>query len=374
MRELAAAMALSLCGQLASAQMLKVTTGPAAPTPSLVEPVGFTMVRFDPNQLALKKVDGRWQIIAGKQFLKDFGPQEREAAEALRLIRDLQFCQYGTIAGAIPAFEFWLEDEGNAPKGGFASKTVISFNARTLRVEQVTGAWVIRDDKMLLYNFGNDEAAAKQAFDIMKKHGFNQLGIIGAPRPVMTYLTVDQYSRVDPKDARNDVRDMINTISQQGLMLPKIGYAGAKLPIESRKLEAVKVQKEWVVSHGREVIARFGTQERKARDAVNLLQDCRVSEIVIVGSGGFPVYLASGKAPRTALVGTNVTRITAAQLTVKKQSDSTQIMDGRRAILTFANSPDAELVVKVLQHFEFDQFTVLGDPSKGGLRFFAKSK
>jgi hypothetical protein len=121
---------------------------------------------------------------------------------------------------------------------------------------------------MLLYNFSKDEAAAKQAFAIMKKHGFNQLGIVGVPRPVMTYLTVDRFERGNQAEARVDPRETINTLAKQGLVLPNVGYVGGRYPIENRRLELLKQQQDWMIVHNREVLARFGIQESRARDAL----------------------------------------------------------------------------------------------------------
>ncbi len=375
MRGLFASITLCLSISPGAAQNLPPSTNtPAAPSPPVVEPTGITMVRFDSDQLAVKRMDNRWQLFAGKQFLKDFGPLEREAHEALRLVRDLHFTQYGMIAGATPPFEFWLGEDGEGQKGGLTVKNVISFNDRTLRVEQTVGAWVVRDDKLLLYNFGKDEAAAKQAFAIMKKHGFNQLGVIGMPRPIMTYLTIDPYVRAARENAKVDPREALNTLSQQGLILPNVGYVGGRYPIETRKLDIVKQQHDWMVVHGRESLARFGLQETRARDALRILQDARVTELVLAGKSGFPIYLSNGKPPRTPGLGFSTVRLNPPQMRVQAINGNYHITEGVRTVLSFSDSADAELVLKVLQHFQFDQMLVIGDPERSGLRLLSRSK
>ncbi len=99
-------------------------------------PTGMAIVRFDPNQLELKRVDDRQQIWAGNQMLRDFGPLEREALEAVRLIRTLHFNLYGTVAGSTPPFEFWLSD-GEGAKGGVVVKNIIAFDPATLQADRV---------------------------------------------------------------------------------------------------------------------------------------------------------------------------------------------------------------------------------------------
>jgi hypothetical protein len=379
MRGIVVSFALVILASAATAQSLPPMPKQPAPAnaPAIIapEPVAMTTVKFDPTQLSIKRVDGRFHLVAGKQFLKDFGPQEREAQEAARLVRDLHFTQYGTIAGSTPAFEYWLGEDGEGQRGGLIVKNVISFNDRTLRVEPTVNAWLIRDDRMVLYNFGADEAAAKQAFAIIKKHGFNQLGVIGAPRPIMTYLTVDPYGRAARTETKTDPRDIINTLAQQGLILPNIGYVGGRLPLESRKIEMVKAQNDWTIVHGRDVLGRFGTNEARARDALHLLQDARITEVVLVGKSGFPIFLANGKAPRPLVLGFGTARLNPAQMKVQSINGSYCITEGSRSVLSFGdNRTDAELVLKVLQHFQFDQMIVTGDPDRGGIRLFSKTK
>src|SRR5262245_55512589 len=134
---------------------------PEAPTPPDVDLSGLQVIRFETKDLALRRNEGRSLLMAGKQVLKDFGPMDREANEAMRIVRDLHYTQYATIPGATPPFEFWLTEDNEGQKSGFAAKNLIGFNLRPLRVEHTVGAWVIRDDNLLIYNFGKDEAATR---------------------------------------------------------------------------------------------------------------------------------------------------------------------------------------------------------------------
>ena len=70
-----------------------------------------TPQRFDTGSLRLKTDYGKWQLWAGNLLLKDFGPAEREATEALNVFRDLRVNSRGSIGGV---FEYWLTD-GQAP-------------------------------------------------------------------------------------------------------------------------------------------------------------------------------------------------------------------------------------------------------------------
>jgi hypothetical protein len=335
----------------------------------------MSVIQFDPADLALKHIGGRYQLWAGRQFLKDLGPNERDATDAAHTVRDLGFNQFGAIAGSSPSFEFWLTDGGPA-KGGLAAKNVNPFSAKTLKVEQVGGAWVLRDDKQMLYNFGHQEEAARRAYEIVTKHGFNQLGVVGVPRPVLTYLTIDPFAHPTPVAPRApDARELLSKLSEQGLMLPNVGYIGARLPIEYRKLEAVRVQNEWVLAHGKDVLGRFGADSKPARDALRVFQDARITEVDFVGRSGLPIYLCTGQAPRFAGLGINNVRFQPAQLKAVAINNVWCVVDGGRILFEFGdNRADAELVVKVLQHFQFDEFCPIGDVNHGGIRLFVRTR
>lgn len=321
---------------------------------------GLLLIKFDPEQLTIKRSDNRCQLWSGSQLLKDFGPLETEAREAARLIRSLHFNQYGTIAGATPAFEYWLSND-EANKGSLAIKNVIPFNAKTLKVENIANAWVIRDDKILLYNFGTQQEAAEQAYAIMRRFGFNQLGVIGIPNPVMTYLTVDAYARAPEAPAPLGTKEIINKIAEQGLMLPTLGYVGSKAPIEQRRLEVVRQPDGFALLHGKDVLARFGPDFNQAREALRVMQDARINEICLIGKTGFPLYLSHGLPPRHAGLGFNNQPIKPARMKVQVVNNVVCVVEESRIVFEFgSNRADAELVLKVMQHYQFDQICPIG--------------
>jgi len=330
---------------------------------------GLEMTAFDPEQLSIKRVDGRWQLLGSGKLLKDFGIHESEAKEALRLVRDLHFTKHATIQGATPIFEFWLGDEGPS-KGGLAVRNVIPFNARMLTLENIGGAWVIRDDKMMLYNFGTQRDSAELAMAVMKKHGFNQLGLIGLPLPVMTYLTVDPYARAPQQNTPPPTREIAQAVAMQGLLIPNSGYVGAKQPFDARKLEVVRQPNDWVLELNKNVVGRFGPDLSRAREAMRVLQDARITEVAMIGKGNFPIYLSSGNAPKFVGLGFNNVRINSARMAVQQINSIWCIVDDGKIYFEFGTQQaDAELVLKVLQHFQFDQICPVGD-----LRVFVRSR
>jgi len=49
----------------------------AVSTPSAAD-TGEDCISFDYNQAAVKKIGGRWKIVVGSMWLKDFGAKESE--------------------------------------------------------------------------------------------------------------------------------------------------------------------------------------------------------------------------------------------------------------------------------------------------------
>jgi hypothetical protein len=362
----------------ASAQQPPPFARPPQPLPAAVQgapmATGEALIRFDPTRLTIKQIDNRHQLWAGEQFLKDFGPNEREAREALRLVSEMHFTHYGTVAGSTPAFEYWLA-EGGAARGGMAVKNTIPFNPRALKADSVTGAWIIRDDHQVLYNFGLRQDGAALALSVIKRYGFNQLGIIGIPNPVMTYLAVDPHAHQFESHAQMDPREIVGKLTEQGLMLPKIGYVGNRTPIDEHKLDVVRLKNEWTLVHGKEPLAHFGNNFLQAREGLRLLRDAHVTDLCLIGTSGFPIFLSNGRPPRHAGLGFNNLRLEPALMKAQMINNNVCLTEGDRIMFQFGdNRADGDMVLKVLQAFQFDQVCPVGDPANGGLRLFLKSR
>jgi hypothetical protein len=128
--------------------------------------------------------DGRWQLWAGPQLLKDFGRRETEGRLALRLIRELHLTQHGTVGSPRPIMEYWLSD-GHVPTDPTPGLRTIPIDRTSLRTELVQGYWCVRDARNMFFNFGGHEDEAERAFAIMNHYGFDRLGFIGPSTPTM---------------------------------------------------------------------------------------------------------------------------------------------------------------------------------------------
>ena len=87
----------------ALAQMPVANTRPSSSAPAPAEIMPETVRSFNPLALQLAWNDRRWQIVHENDVLKEFGPHEQEARQALRMIQELGVNQYAQGDGRTPA-------------------------------------------------------------------------------------------------------------------------------------------------------------------------------------------------------------------------------------------------------------------------------
>jgi hypothetical protein len=142
------------------------------------------LVHFDDRIVELQWHEGHWQLWAGPELIKDFGPRQAEARQALSLVRELHLTERGTVGTPRTIMEYWLSD-GRAPAGMLPAVRSMPIDQGILRTEQIQGYWCVRDNTNTFFNFGTHQDEAEQALAIMKRYGFSRLGLVGQGRPVM---------------------------------------------------------------------------------------------------------------------------------------------------------------------------------------------
>jgi len=331
---------------------------------------------FDPNTAQVKLIDSRWQLWASDVIVKDFGPAQADAQDALRAVRELQFTHYSAIGSDRPVMEYWLSS-GKAPHPGSFRRTMRPFDPPTLKVANYNGAWVLRDKSQILFHFGPNRSDAEQALGVCQKYGFNQVVYVGHPAPSMTYFVFDRMQgpgTVKEPSTYEALRDA-ELLARSALTITGIGYVGERMPIEVRKLEVRQENKEWVVAHSRVILGKFGPNETEARAALRVLQDWRVTEWCRVGTAGVEFFLVNGRPPHGLSLSVRSTSIDPKLIAVKDVGGSWTISDGRRNLFDFGSDSDqAQLVLKVMKHFQFDQLATMGHPLRPGMKFLAKSR
>jgi hypothetical protein len=361
-------------------------------------------IAINAADISLKRIaGGAWQLWMGQKMLRDFGVgdlAENNARDAARVYRDIRPTEWAVIGSPRPVVEYGLvngrppmapgmpgaasDDRGGIfPAGGgggplmsgAGAKAVIPIDLKTVRVEAVRGVWCLRDDRNILFNFGPNKTDAEQAHAVVRRYGFNRIGVVGAPTPVMHYLFATTEGAPEPLPdplARASLQAQIDGLSRAGIPVAGVGYVGEMFRFDPRRLDVRKEAGEWQIVSGTERIGRFGPSEYAARDALRAIQDSRFNEFCTVGSLTF--FLVNGKAPTRVPYHVQGRRFDPNGLRVAKQGEGWTVTENNRHLLDCASAEEGETLIRVLKHFQFDQLCHLGPSAKVGVSFFAKGK
>jgi hypothetical protein len=321
---------------------------------------------IDPSTLNAREIEGRWVVTAGREVVKDFGADRASAHETARILRELRITQVGTVPGSRPELLYGLVD-GKAPRGANARLTVVPVAARSVRAESVGGTWMVTDGTKGLFDFGTDAEAAKRAAIVFWKYGFNQVGVVGGPQPALLCPLVDPRQQSIDKVAPppNPIPlAVLEDAARTSLLLPGNVYAGPKTQIDVKKLAAV-LRDEWVLTHGDDVLARFGSGESIARGALKALRDGQATEVVRLGECGLPLFLSNGQPISGGALGAAKTSLRAERLRVQKVRDQWGVFEDIRPVMQVGSKADAELLVQVIRFYDLKALCVFGQPEKG---------
>jgi len=333
-------------------------------------------VVFDPNTAQLRQLEGRWQLWASEQLVKDFGNAVKDAEEALRVVRELQLTSVQQIGTDRPVVEYWLHNQ-EAPKVGSFQRVMRPFDPKKLKVVNYNGAWVLRDTRQILFHFGPYQQDAEQTLAVCQKYGFNQVVYIGHPAPTMIYFVCDRSqnpSQNDPNAGFEAIRDA-EILSRSALTITGVGYVGEAVPMDPRRLGLQRINNEFVIAQGTLILGRFGQQEAAARDLLRALQDWRVTHWCRVGTHGVEFFLTNQRVPTGVPVMMRSAAFAANGLRVTENNGKFAITDGREVLYEFeGDRNEAERVLAVIRHYRFDQVATMGHPLKPAIRILAKSR
>jgi len=151
------------------------------------EPLKEDCVSFNPQTTTVANVGGRWKIVDGSHWMFDFGNNQAEANRSLAVIRHYRMNQSCFVGRPDPSFQYLLIS-GQAPQGSMPGEDCVSFNPQTATVANIGGRWKIVDGSHWMFDFGNNQAEAKQSLQIIKHYGFAHSCFVGRPDPSFQYL------------------------------------------------------------------------------------------------------------------------------------------------------------------------------------------
>ena len=327
---------------------------------------------FDPGSVMARRVENRWQVWSSKGLVRDFGDDRAAATEVVRTIQNLRVNQVGNVPGSVPPFEYWLVD-GKPARPMTGQLVIVPITPQVLRAEQVGGAWVVTDGARGFYDFGDNREAAERAAAVCWKYGFNRLGLIGSPRPAMTYLMLDPVAAERGKSAvvpPPSPLAVVNDVARTSLLLPGNVYGGPKRSIDSSRLRIEKHEGEWLLLQEKEAVARFGTSEMSARYALKALQNARATEVVRIGDKGIPLFFRHGNPINGEPLGVPRMSLVPDRMKIQQQRGSWWLFEGSRPVIDVGSKADAEVLLLAVKTYELRSFSMIGRPEGGGLPLF----
>lgn len=150
---------------------------------------------FNNNRVELKQIKGSWKLVDNKDnWILDFAQEREEGVQALQMVQNYNLNNICFTGRPFPNGElggrmmYFLSD-GQAPQGPRKEgEDSLSFDNSLVKAEQLQGTWKVTCGDMWMLDFGSDQAAAQNAADIIKYHGFTRQCYIGRPGPSMMYF------------------------------------------------------------------------------------------------------------------------------------------------------------------------------------------
>jgi hypothetical protein len=362
------------------------------------------LTTFDNEQTEIQWLDGRWQLRAGTVWLKDFGRHETEAREALRIIRELKLTQVGSLGYPRPVLEYWLVN-GRAPANTIIGLRTTAFDRENLRIEQVQGQWCLRDARQVLFSFGYGEADARQALAIIRKYGFDQVGYLGRPAPVMILFLAGKahetattlpdkhvnqphmlfpnnpFTRRGDHDSSKDqaAKDTASTgplNPSEVAAIPSLRQLAAstsrgpssfsiedRVAVDWRHVQVRQDGQNWKLLYERYAFADLGFSESDARVAQAVVQHYHFTEHCLIGrpTALFSYFLVNGQAPKGLCFGARNTPFHPEALTLQKQGEDWVLMEGSNTLWHFGQgAQEAREALQAIRRYRFDTLCRIG--------------
>jgi hypothetical protein len=330
------------------------------------------VVKFNYRRLDLREVDGHWWLLDGERPFKDLGTNENDAREALRVIHDLRLTHYCTVGSPEPIIEYWLSD-GKAPQPFVHNFRLMPFTPEALRVEVVQGQWCICDGGRVMFGFGEHSEDARQTLFLLRHYGFNRVGYIGSPRPVMMYFVVSHEPAPVAKDRQPQAPPKIPAplelmLSGAQLHVPSLRQnARDRIAFDCSRVEVRNEGNDWKLMAGDQCLVNFGIHAEEAGEALRLVQFYRLSEQCHIGSegSGLTYYLANGRPPRGLMLGVRAVEFCADRLAIGQRVDGYYLCIGSQPVIAAGKDfEEAQQILQIIQRYEFDHICEIGSPEQ----------
>jgi hypothetical protein len=139
---------------------------------------GEERVALDWRQVELRRDGSTWKLILAGQCIADFGTNEIDAREALRVFQFYRFNELARVGPSTKPFSYYLVN-GQAPHGLRFGVNNLSFHPDRLFVRQIDGQWMICEEQRPIFRGGDTQEEARQVLQAIQRYKFDNLCRIG---------------------------------------------------------------------------------------------------------------------------------------------------------------------------------------------------
>jgi hypothetical protein len=342
-----------------------------------------------------------WQIWAGNRLFRDFADDEETARAVLATLRDQRpdewfiigsphpFVEYGLVNGQPPLMldsrALSESRPGASPTSrlpsphrplmsGVGFHTILPIDLQTIRLEQIHGVWVLRDDHNLLINFADQRTAGEQALAAIRRYGLNRLGLVGRHRPVFRCLfaATDEGKHVLPEPIRRQhLQLQSEALNPTGLAVPGLGYVGLLHRFDSRTLSLRKRSGQWeIVTPDDYVLGQFGPAESHALEALRLLREGQFTAVARYGP--MTLLFRQDQIAQRLPLHTQVRLFDPRNLRVVTSGPRCFVADQGRHLCDCRDPAEGQTILAILQAYGCNLLAHLGPTPRQGLTFFAR--
>ena len=342
-----------------------------------------------------------WRLVAGGVTLKDFGRRESEAR--LGAATDPRTAAEPTRnyrRHPTPSLEYWLSD-GAPPRGPAVGLRMAPIDASSLRVEQITTQWVLRDNKRELFNFGADEGGARQALNVIQKYRFTEVGAVNpaAPSMIIFIAPPTALSLSDPAPASDPLASSVRQLPPHPFVVASAPIAPAvpplrqlglfthipsatsptpdRIPFDWRQVQLRKEGDGWRLAAGSCVLADFGADQRAARQGFAAMQYYHFTERYRIGDGAahFTYFQVGGQPPHGVMFGLVAQPFQLNRLQVRQVNGHWTVCEDAQPLVEMGDkAEDAKRVLELIKRQCVDRLCRIGAAEGGGMSFLVRSR
>ncbi len=348
----------------------------SAPSPDEVR-------RFDPQRSETQLVDGRWWLIAGDVWLKDFGPNESDARKALLLIRSLGLNELAVVGKPQAVFEYFLID-GKPPMPVAGGLELTHFNPDKLGLKPHLDGWVIVEGQRPLFRFAERDQA-ERSLALIRQHRFDRVGYFGRSQRTLSvfFSSFEGQTRPPPVSIERPKLERPTKPVTSGSLKPESPaesrkpVAESRMAFDYRQLQVRKVDGEWRVMLGTHAFKSFGDRERDAREALKVIQFYRFTELYSLETEDpkhrFEYFLSQGRAPQGRMFGQETSQFNLNNLSLRQIDRTWWIVNAEQQLFSFANEAAAKQALDAIKKNRFDQVCYVGG-KETGLMYFVRTR